>query len=428
MVKFSRKKARTLAENGRLGAIAHNYVGIYFWVTIRTSPCDACFLLSTRRFSTLHKAVFGECLWCLKSQNCQFLHQLPHPLVPADIKQEANLAILELLLVVCWNAQPCHVQKNFSGKRSFFIHILSSLHYHDFVLNQCTFAFLSYSTLVVSIECMSLTISRDLITTTFIFAFKPFVVSLFNCVVFKYNSDSNLGSITSSGSGLGSMTSAWRGGEGGDRWRGGEVGVSQLRGDECGQLSAGEGGFIDVVCLGSSSHSITTFNTQMFYCFCKRQINHKKIDLFYGSPVSQMFSWLHFHTHQHQPPTPQHQTFASTTRTVSNKIIILHALQTQHTSFTLTFKHQPTPPHHSWFNTCHTPSKPICPHLCFHSTYINTNHHLNLRVNPFPAQPSSKASPFLISTRQHQTTTSTTPHLHVNHNFEIKTHSTRPHH
>ena len=67
--------------------------------------------------------------------------------------------------------------------------------------------------------------------------------------------------------------------------------VGQLRGDEGGdQLRAGEVRFIDVVCLGSLSHSITKFNTQMFFCFCKRQINHQKIDLFNGFPVSQMFS------------------------------------------------------------------------------------------------------------------------------------------
>ena len=69
------------------------------------------------------------------------------------------------------------------------------------------------------------------------------------------------------------------------------MGVGSLRGGEGGdQLRAGEEGFIDVVCLGSLSHSVTKFNTQMFYCFCKRQISYQKIDLFNGSPVSQMFS------------------------------------------------------------------------------------------------------------------------------------------
>ena len=111
MVKFSRINVRTLAENGRLRAIPHNYVGTSFRVTTCISSCSARILLRIPRFWSLGDAVFGECLRCLNSQNCQFLIQLPHPLLPADIKLEAQMVLLQRFGIVCLRVQPCRGKK-----------------------------------------------------------------------------------------------------------------------------------------------------------------------------------------------------------------------------------------------------------------------------------------------------------------------------
>ena len=160
MVKFSRINVRTLAENGRLRAISHNYVGNSFRVMTCIPSCHARIVLHTHRFWSLANAFFGECLRCLNSQNCQFLIQLPHPLLPADIKLDAQMVLLQRFGIVCLRVQPCRGKKKKPGTFSFIIHILSYLHHYNLVIIQSTFHFLSNWTLVVYIESPPLSLSH----------------------------------------------------------------------------------------------------------------------------------------------------------------------------------------------------------------------------------------------------------------------------